>query len=228
MKNKEIMWNYTLSRDKLTLEDSDLPIGSYSLIESYCDEPGCDCRRVFFSVFSKKSNKMLAVIAYGWENEGFYSKWFGYNNPQAIKDLKGPALNLASPQSELAPAILKVVEAVIEDNSYIKRIKSHYELFKDFIENSANEKQMLNKDSTGTSTLKVGRNAPCPCGSGKKYKKCCMLKSQTDNARRGVIQSMQQQEESRKPDKKENIFSESLTNRELKKAEALVTRVARG
>ena len=22
-------------------------------------------------------------------------------------------------------------------------------------------------------TLRVGRNAPCPCGSGKKYKKCC-------------------------------------------------------
>ncbi len=23
---------------------------------------------------------------------------------------------------------------------------------------------------------KIGRNAPCPCGSGKKYKKCCLLK----------------------------------------------------
>jgi hypothetical protein len=22
-------------------------------------------------------------------------------------------------------------------------------------------------------TVKVGRNAPCPCGSGKKFKKCC-------------------------------------------------------
>jgi preprotein translocase subunit SecA len=22
-------------------------------------------------------------------------------------------------------------------------------------------------------TKKVGRNAPCPCGSGKKFKKCC-------------------------------------------------------
>ncbi|PWB88429.1 YecA family protein, partial [Methylocystis sp. MitZ-2018] len=22
---------------------------------------------------------------------------------------------------------------------------------------------------------KVGRNDPCPCGSGKKYKKCCGL-----------------------------------------------------
>jgi len=23
---------------------------------------------------------------------------------------------------------------------------------------------------------KIGRNAPCPCGSGKKYKKCCLGK----------------------------------------------------
>ena len=23
-------------------------------------------------------------------------------------------------------------------------------------------------------TEKVGRNDPCPCGSGKKYKKCCL------------------------------------------------------
>ena len=22
---------------------------------------------------------------------------------------------------------------------------------------------------------RVGRNEPCPCGSGKKFKKCCML-----------------------------------------------------
>ena len=27
--------------------------------------------------------------------------------------------------------------------------------------------------------MKPGRNAPCPCGSGKKYKKCCMLKERT-------------------------------------------------
>ena len=24
---------------------------------------------------------------------------------------------------------------------------------------------------------KIGRNDPCPCGSGKKYKNCCMRKS---------------------------------------------------
>ena len=29
---------------------------------------------------------------------------------------------------------------------------------------------------------KIGRNDPCPCGSGKKYKKCCLL--QQDGAKR--------------------------------------------
>jgi len=28
-----------------------------------------------------------------------------------------------------------------------------------------------------TNTDKVGRNAPCPCGSGSKYKKCCLAKN---------------------------------------------------
>lgn len=28
---------------------------------------------------------------------------------------------------------------------------------------------------------KVGRNDPCPCGSGKKYKKCCWSKDQRSN-----------------------------------------------
>jgi preprotein translocase subunit SecA len=27
--------------------------------------------------------------------------------------------------------------------------------------------------SDGAATVKVGRNDPCPCGSGKKHKKCC-------------------------------------------------------
>ena len=33
---------------------------------------------------------------------------------------------------------------------------------------------------------KIGRNAPCPCGSGKKYKACCMQKSQPAETERMV------------------------------------------
>ena len=29
------------------------------------------------------------------------------------------------------------------------------------------------KSSPVVNTDKVGRNSPCPCGSGKKYKRCC-------------------------------------------------------
>jgi hypothetical protein len=31
-------------------------------------------------------------------------------------------------------------------------------------------------------TTKIARNKPCPCGSGKKYKKCCLGKDQRDHA----------------------------------------------
>ncbi|HNS97154.1 MAG TPA: SEC-C metal-binding domain-containing protein [Polyangiaceae bacterium] len=30
--------------------------------------------------------------------------------------------------------------------------------------------------------MKVGPNEPCPCGSGKKYKKCCWLKDRETEA----------------------------------------------
>lgn len=29
---------------------------------------------------------------------------------------------------------------------------------------------------------RVGRNEPCPCGSGKKFKKCCLLSEDTPHA----------------------------------------------
>lgn len=39
-------------------------------------------------------------------------------------------------------------------------------------------KLMLEEKKKQQATVqKVGRNDPCPCGSGKKYKKCCMLKN---------------------------------------------------
>ncbi|BCO09158.1 hypothetical protein GF1_15340 [Desulfolithobacter dissulfuricans] len=31
-------------------------------------------------------------------------------------------------------------------------------------------------DQTPNKSKKVGRNESCPCGSGKKYKKCCLNK----------------------------------------------------
>jgi len=36
---------------------------------------------------------------------------------------------------------------------------------------------LINQDKQNTKEKqKTGRNEPCPCGSGKKYKKCCLSK----------------------------------------------------
>lgn len=42
--------------------------------------------------------------------------------------------------------------------------------------------------------MSVGRNDPCPCGSGKKYKKCCLAKDEAA-ARQGYIQRAEAQRE---------------------------------
>jgi preprotein translocase subunit SecA len=36
-----------------------------------------------------------------------------------------------------------------------------------------NESAQKKQETVRRSAPKVGRNDPCPCGSGKKYKKCC-------------------------------------------------------
>jgi hypothetical protein len=37
---------------------------------------------------------------------------------------------------------------------------------------------------------KPGRNDPCPCGSGLKYKKCCMIKSESGSLPRIISQKV--------------------------------------
>lgn len=149
----------------IAVNDPDLPQDKYSLIEAYCNEADCDCRRVFFNVYSWQRQEVVAVIAYGWESREHYVRWFGEDDPRVIPDLQGPILNLGSPQSELAPALLKKVEYVLQDKAYVARLKRHYKMFKETVDVKRPEKAYRSE--------KVGRNAPCPCGSGKKYKKCC-------------------------------------------------------
>lgn len=134
------------TRSITILNNSELPAGTYSLLEMYCDEPGCDCRRVFFAVVSSITKNIEAVIAYGWESPEFYIKWMGDNDPDIIKELIGPTLNLSSPQSRLAPAILKMVKnVVLQDQTYVQRLKTHYKMFRAKIEKKPNVIQLKNK-----------------------------------------------------------------------------------
>jgi SWIM/SEC-C metal-binding protein len=45
--------------------------------------------------------------------------------------------------------------------------------------------QVLGLVSKSSSPLKIGRNDPCSCGSGKKYKKCCWQKASGETSPKG-------------------------------------------
>ena len=111
-------------RSLTVIRGTEVPAGTYLLIELYFTEPNCDCRRVFLDAVSVGENETVAVIAYGWEDREYYKDWFGMDMSQFIDELKGPALNTASPQSEYAPMLLKTIEEhVLNDDAYVKRIQ---------------------------------------------------------------------------------------------------------
>ncbi|MCI5164563.1 MAG: hypothetical protein D3903_00385 [Candidatus Electrothrix sp. GM3_4] len=118
-----------------------LPPADYAFLEMFCDEPDCDCRRVFFSVISSREEDIKAVIAWGWEDQVFYTTWLRDSDPNVIKELMGPALNSASPQSDLAPALLKVFqEVLLPDTAYVERVKRHYAMFRATVDKKRKKK----------------------------------------------------------------------------------------
>lgn len=113
-----------------------LPADEYALLEAYCNDKNCDCRRVFFNIASRKQQRIVAVISYGWESEAFYRKWYGGGNDELVRmvvsEMMGLGLNSASPQSGIAPALLAPVrDILLDDPAYVERLKRHYRIFKE-------------------------------------------------------------------------------------------------
>jgi len=129
----ELAWKET--RSITVFDDPRLAGDEFGFIEAYCNDENCDCRRVFFSVISRNRKEIVAVIAYGWESQAFYTKWFRRNDLAIIRQLQGPILNPGSPQSELAPFLLeKVRDVLLADPAYIARLKRHYRMFKEKVD----------------------------------------------------------------------------------------------
>ncbi len=79
--------------------------------------------------------------------------------------------------TEKNPAVVSVktkkrmqeLEKIFEKNGWSYRI----EWDKTKPEDITDLELLQNPVETITVEQKIGRNEPCPCGSGKKYKKCC-------------------------------------------------------
>jgi hypothetical protein len=159
----------------LVRTQSDLPEGTYGLIESFCPDPACDCRRVMLNIACQEQLERgyLATISYGFDRE---------------EEMAGPFLDPLNPQGEYSEELLEIVTtAALSDRRYVERLEEHYHIVKRAAADSEHPaygeiQKELSRGEDGVGFVlsppgeRVPRNAPCPCGSGKKYKLCCMWK----------------------------------------------------
>jgi hypothetical protein len=159
----------------LLVEQDGLPAGEYALVEHYCSDPDCDCRRVMLTVVrDDRPTRSLASISYAFDRDS---------------EMPGPFIDRMNRQSRHAEALLELVQrAVLTDERYLSRLERHYAMVKQAASDPRHRaypklRRAMDQDIEDvprppvvSQVDSVGRNDPCPCRSGKKYKHCCMRK----------------------------------------------------
>jgi hypothetical protein len=139
-----------------------LPDGAYDLIDTYCTDPACDCRKTIIQIFYDKT--LVSIVSFGWESPKFYLRWLkSTRDHELANEMSGVSIDFSSPDRVSREGILALMHHLLDDK-WISLIKDHYWRIRTIIK----------EDNIVCLPPKVARNAPCPCGSGKKYKKCCL------------------------------------------------------
>ena len=118
-------------------------IPPFEAIDLYCIEPKCDCAEVKILFEQLNDGDPTAVGTVDFRFSG------------AIEFQPEPG------QKELLDRLWAAYRK--RHPSCLSRLQQRY----------ADMKYMGSKTTNLNLSPKVGRNEPCPCGSGKKYKKCC-------------------------------------------------------
>lgn len=125
---------------------------SYVGIDHYCITPGCTCNDVAIYFFCIDENNELGTV-------------FSDTTKLKVKDVH--------PQMSSKEDLLKLLDQLsIQYPDLRTRLQKRHKEMKRVGGEIA--KMSGNFTAPVVAQTKVKRNAPCPCGSGKKYKKCCM------------------------------------------------------
>jgi hypothetical protein len=155
-----------------TFGNDELPVDTYHLTEFYCPDADCDCQRVMLNVVGEKQIErgVLASVSYVFDRDD---------------ELTEPFLDPLNLQSEYAEALLRYVEVALSGPDYVARLGRHYAMVKEAAADPthpafrrlAELRAAIEEPGLASPPARrVGRNDLCPCGSGRKYKHCCMRK----------------------------------------------------
>ncbi|NLJ28240.1 MAG: hypothetical protein GX433_09530 [Deltaproteobacteria bacterium] len=133
--------------------------------------------------------------------------------------------NQQSPQNPLRP----VIELLQGGNPDV--IASKYNMSREELEKLLHEYQESRRQMALANHLvihKAGRNDPCPCGSGKKYKKCCLPKHEEARKRMPPDRLQEMEEQAKRKERLEKDVEKGfdlLFSQEFEKAQRLAERL---
>jgi hypothetical protein len=129
--------------------------------DRYCINPGCSCKEITlsFAEFDQEQKpKELGVVS-------IVLKHFRVDGVQAV-----------GASSEKLTQICQKFQKQAGVKRILKTRQKEMKIIGKEIVELSSIKRSQGRQSISQAGRKVGRNAPCPCGSGKKYKKCCLNK----------------------------------------------------
>jgi hypothetical protein len=128
----------------------------YLIFDQFCLLPGCSCTHTVMDILPDTGAETATEASFALKLIYTKKRW------ETDEDLPG-SITLAA------------VRSAIEERhpDFYRTLRIRHEKLK-YIYQKCREKEFLPAQPAQSS--KVGRNDPCPCGSGKKYKKCCFGK----------------------------------------------------
>ena len=105
--------------------------------------------------------------------QGIHLRAYGQHDPVIAYKEEGFQMFQAMITAIREETVRRLFLAQIQPRQEVKRVKVAKETGNSASDRTVKQQPVRNKDK------KVGPNDPCPCGSGKKYKKCCLQKEKT-------------------------------------------------
>ncbi len=132
----------------------------YYIDDMYCIDPACICETAHL-VFLKTDEKTDIT-------SDIFTARLNFNKGTEIE---------VHPSMKKVDAMKIFTEWQNSDKEALDILKNRYAELKEIGKNLAKKQGGYEKPPDNSILLfnnrKIGRNEPCPCGSGKKYKKCC-------------------------------------------------------
>ncbi len=129
----------------------------YYIYDRYCMNPSCKCDDV--------------VLHYVENDERENNKGADFAILLSLKNKKFEVLDANGISKK---QVKEIVDNSLKDGSEaIELFKKRYKEMKTAGREALQGDKEMNKEVAEPLQVKTKRNSPCPCGSGKKYKKCC-------------------------------------------------------